>query len=135
MQVPTAELRDVWSTTHFITSEQIDNWLQGIAVSLRLTQTVNPHLWLTVMMPCKVRLVVTNEVSLAGHRARPQEPISNAQNQIKKYLYPSHWNWFSWFKLYSNYKKLPKYPNALSLWVSGFSFFWSNKKIFNIVLI
>lgn len=79
------QLRDMWCATHFITSEQIDNWLQGIAVSPRLTQTVNPHPWLAVMMLCKVSRVVTNEVSLgAGHWARPEKPISNAHNQIKK---------------------------------------------------
>lgn len=79
-----AKLRDVWSTTHFITSEQIVNWLQGIAVSPRLTQTVNPHFWLTVMMPCKVSHVVTNEVGLsAGHQAGLEKPVSNAHNQIK----------------------------------------------------
>lgn len=70
-----AELRDVCSTDHFITSGQIVNWLQGIAVSPRLTQTVNPHLWLAVMMPCKVSRVVTNEVSLApGHQSGPEKP-------------------------------------------------------------
>lgn len=77
-----AELRDVWSTTHFITSGQIVNWLQGIAVSPRLTQTVNPHLWLTVMIPRKVSRVITNEVSLSpGHQARKAQ---NTQNQIKQ---------------------------------------------------
>ena len=69
------EAREVWSTNHFITSEQIVNWLQGIAVCPRLTQTVNPHLWLAVMMPCKVSRVVTNEVRLSpGHQAGPEKP-------------------------------------------------------------
>lgn len=80
-----AELRDVWSTTHFITSEQIVNWLQGnCCLSPRLTQTVNPHLWLTVMIPRKVSRVVTNEVSLGpGRRGGPRK-AQNTQNQIKQ---------------------------------------------------
>lgn len=76
-----AELRDVWSTTLFITSQQIVIRLQGIAASPRLTQTVNPHIWLTVMIPCKVSRLVTSEVSLGpGHQAGPE----NTQNHIKQ---------------------------------------------------
>lgn len=105
MQVFMAELRDVWSTTHFITSEQIVNWFEGIAVSPQLTQTVNPHLWLTVMMPRKVSHVVPDEVGLSpGHQAGPEKKntISNAPNLIKASPDPSLWNRFSSFKLYSN---------------------------------
>lgn len=89
-----AELRDVWSATHFITSEQIVNWLRGIAASPpRLTQTVNPHLWLAVTMPRKVSRVVTNEViSSPGHRAEPEKPeMQNKRIRLKQiYLFPSH---------------------------------------------
>lgn len=81
-----AEPRDVWSTTHFITSEQIVNWLQGIAASPpRLTQTVNPHLWLAVMMPRKVSRVVTNEVIHGpGHWVEPEKPeMQNKSIRLK----------------------------------------------------
>lgn len=81
-----AEPRDVWSTTHFITSEQIVNWLQGIAASPpRLTQIVNPHLWLAVMMPRKVSRVVTNEVIHGpGHWVEPEKPeMQNKSIRLK----------------------------------------------------
>lgn len=65
----------MWSTNHFFTTERIASWLQGTAVSPRLTQTVNPHLWLAVMMPCKVSPAVTNEVSLGQtHQAETDKP-------------------------------------------------------------
>lgn len=72
-------VEDVWSTSHFITSEQIVNWLQGITVSSGLTQTVNPRLWLAVMKPCKVSPAASGEVSLSQRHQMPK----NAHREIK----------------------------------------------------
>lgn len=122
-----AELSDVWSTSHFIISEQIVNWLQGITVSPRLTQTVNPHLWLAVMMPCKVsRAVSARSVTARDIRRGRRGPKCTTSD----YRYPSQRNSFTSFKLWTNYQKIPKCPNAPSFWVGGFSFFVQDKNDF-----
>lgn len=79
VRVLLAVVEDLWSSSHFITSEQIVNWLQGITVSSGLTQTVNPQLWLAVMKPCKVSAAASAEVSLNQRHHTPK----NAQRQIQ----------------------------------------------------
>lgn len=95
-----AAVQDLRSSSHFITSEQIVNWLQGITVSSGLTQTVNPRLWLAVMEPARsvlphpARSVSTggvarpkmrnaNELSPALTEKRPQLVSSRNQKTLK----------------------------------------------------
>lgn len=109
-----AEVSDVRSTSHFIISEQIVNWLQGITVSPQMTQTVNPHLWLAVMMPCKVSRAVSARSVTARDIGRGRR---GPKCTTSDYLYPSQRNSF---KLWTNYQKIPNCPDAPSFWVGVF---------------